>query len=301
MIYIVGTGAIGKCLAAFLKLSGKEVTLIRGSLDDQPDSLETIHLQLPADIELRAEVRVQTFSNLDAIEGAVLVASKAFGNPTIASKLAVINSRVPIVLLQNGLNVEQPFLDMGFQSLYRCVLMVTAQFTGNGHISFKPVATCPVGVISGDTSELADVLEHIENPWFTFSPEKEIQTLIWKKVISNCVFNSICPLLETDNGIFNRDPSALELAERIIEECVRVAKRCNISINTQEVRSVVLNISQRSEGQLISTLQDIRQGRPTEIDMLNGEIVRLARQYNIEDQVQQTRILGELIAIKSQL
>lgn len=301
MIYLVGAGAIGKCLAVFLKLSGKAVTLIRGSLDDQPETLEVIHLQLPDQTVLSAEVPVLTFNHINHIDGPVLVASKAFGNASIASKLASINNAIPLILLQNGLNVERPFLDRGFKSLYRCVLMVTAQFTSNGFISFKPVAHCPVGVIAGKSGELDEVLKQLQNPWFTFCLEKDIQVLIWKKVISNCVFNSICPLLETDNGIFYRSTMALELAERVIAECIRVAKKSNISINVQEVRSVVLNISQRSQGQLISTLQDIRNHRATEIDLLNGEIVRLARQFHIEEQVQQTRILGELITIKSQL
>lgn len=301
MIYIVGTGAIGKSLAVFLKLAGKSVTLIRGSLDNQPVSLESIRVQLPDDTTLIAEVPVQTFSHIRGIDGPVLIASKAFGNSSIATKLASINTGIQVVLLQNGLNVERPFQEMGFRSLYRCVLMVTAQVTSDGLISFKPVAACPVGAINEDSGLLNGILDQLQNSWFQFSLERSIQPLIWKKVIVNCVFNTICPLLETDNGIFYRSTKALELAERIIAECVTVAMHANISIDEQDVKSSLLNISRRSEGQLISTLQDIHHRRPTEIDMLTGEIVRLAQKYQIERKVDQTRILGELIAIKSQL
>ncbi|RFZ84203.1 hypothetical protein DYU05_00805 [Mucilaginibacter terrenus] len=38
-----------------------------------------------------------------------------------------------------------------------------------------------------------------------------------------CVFNSVCPLLEVDNGAFYREPAAMKLAERIIEECAIMA------------------------------------------------------------------------------
>jgi len=301
MIYIVGTGAIGKSLATFLRLAGQSVTLIRASVDDQPASVEAIRLQLPEDVELTAEVPVQTFSQLKDIEGPVLVACKAFGNKSLAAKLALKNADFPIVLLQNGLNVEQPFLDHGFTQVYRCVLMVTSQFTDLGFISFKPVAPCPIGVIAGGAGQLDEVLQQLQNPWFPFYLENEIQPLIWKKAITNCVFNSICPLLDTDNGIFYRSDHALELADRIILECIGVAKLSGISLNHREIRTMLLSISQRSEGQLISTLQDIRNGRRTEIEMLNLEILRLAREFNMEHLVRETRILGELTDIKSRL
>ncbi|MBB5438341.1 2-dehydropantoate 2-reductase [Pedobacter sp. AK017] len=301
MIYIVGTGVIGKSLATFLKLAGKPVTLIRASVDDLPASVEAIRLRLPQDVELTAEVSVQTFSQLEDIDGPVLVASKAFGNKNVAAKLASKNSDFPVMLLQNGLNVEQPFLDHGFTQVYRCVLMVTSQFTDQGFISFKPVASCPVGVIAGGPGQLDEVLQQLQNPWFPFYLENEILPLIWKKAIANCVFNSICPLLDVDNGIFYRSDQALELADRIILECIGVAKLSGISLNRHEIRTMLLSISQRSEGQLISTLQDIRNGRRTEIEMLNLEILRLAREFNMEHLVRETRILGELIDIKSRL
>lgn len=63
----------------------------------------------------------------------------------------------------------------------------------------------------------------------------------------------------------------------------------------------MLAISRSSDGQLISTLQDINNKRPTEIDMLNLEIVGIAEKLSAENLVTETRLLGELTAIKSRL
>lgn len=301
MIYIIGTGAIGKALAAFLKLSGRQVALVRGRLDDLPESIDTIRVSLMDGTELIAQVPGLTFGLLQRIDGVVLVASKSYGNEAIAAKLASKNKHIPVCLLQNGLNIERPFISLGFTGLYRCVLMVTSQFSSDGRVQFKPVSACAVGAIRGSDTQLLALLDQLQNPWFSFRLEKNIQPLIWKKVIANCVFNSICPLLETDNGIFFRNPAAMDLAERVIGECIGIAAQCGISMNQEEVRSMVLSISGGSQGQFISTLQDIRNGRPTEIGNFNHEIVRLAQGFNMEHLVQQTRILGQLTDIKSRL
>lgn len=301
MIYIIGAGAIGQALAVCLKNVLKEVTLIRGSVDDQPASVQRIRLQLPNGNELSADVPVQTFSQYTKLDGPVLVTTKSYGNEEIAAKLAQLKGVGPIVLLQNGLNIERPFLAYHFPALYRCVLMVTSQFTADGVITFKPVNACPVGLIVGEIAELNPLVTKLDTSWFRFKAEPDIQPLIWKKAIVNCVFNSICPLLEADNGIFYRDSTALQVAGRVIAECILVAESQKITLTAAEVEQTLLAISRSADGQLISTLQDIRNHRPTEISTFNQEIVYIAESCGLARLVPETRLLGELTMIKSQL
>jgi 2-dehydropantoate 2-reductase len=301
MIHIIGAGAIGQALAVCLKNVSKEVILIRGSVDDQPDTIQRLRLQLPDGNKLSADIPIQTFSQFTELNGPVLVTTKSYGNKGIAAKIAALHRVGPIVLLQNGLNIERPFLAHRFPALYRCVLMVTSQFTGDGSITFKPVNTCPVGGVAGDISAINPLVEQLDNTWFRFNAETDIQPLIWKKAIVNCVFNSICPLLETDNGIFYRDSTALQAARRVIAECILVAECQKIALTAAEVEQTLLKISRSADGQLISTLQDIRNRRPTEISTLNQEIVHIAEACGLAHLVPETRLLGELTTIKSQL
>jgi 2-dehydropantoate 2-reductase len=300
-IYIVGAGAIGCALAAFLVNAGKRVVLIRRSMDGQIPSTKEIMVGLPDGAELRAVIEVKTFEDLQAIDGIVVITTKSHANQQIAAKLASKGTDHPVVLLQNGLNIEQPFLDQAFTQLYRCVLFVTSQFTADNVISFKPVAPCRVGVIRGDVGLLKSAVAQIDTPGFSFKAEVDIQTLIWRKVIVNCVFNSICPLLNTHNGVFWRNEPALVIARRVIRECAAIARLRGIQLSEEEVTETLLAISKSSDGQLISTLQDINNMRPTEIDTLNLEISRIAAELGADILVTETRLLGELIAIKSSL
>ncbi|GGA98478.1 ketopantoate reductase family protein [Mucilaginibacter rubeus] len=300
-IYIAGAGVIGRTLAVILKHAGKNVLLIRGTVDGLPGTSERIRINLPDGSEVSENIDVKTFSQIKTIDGIVVITAKSFANSTLAAKLALKGVHYPVVLLQNGLNVEQPFIMLGFTQLYRCVLFVTGQFTSENVVRFKPVATCPVGAINSNEESLAAVVSEINSPAFSFKPELNIQAVIWKKVIVNCVFNSVCPLLSIDNGIFHRNNEALAIGKRIIKECIQVANTYGVSLPEEEVTETLLAISRSSDGQLISTLQDINEHRPTEIATLNLEIARIAKELGLEDMVKETRLLGELTAIKSSL
>lgn len=300
-IYIIGAGAVGKALAVFLKLADKNVVLLRGSVDGQPRRTEEIRVVLNDKTEASAEIEVSTLSNFSRLDGIIVLANKSFGNPHLSKALKDKTNDSPIVLLQNGLGIEQSFIDSDFPEIYRCVLFVTSQITSENKVSFKPVSVSPIGIIKGGEENLSRIIGELNNSAFPFEAEIDIHTVIWRKAIINSVFNSICPLLETDNGIFHREKKVLALAKRVIEECVMIAREKGIHLETGEVVEKLLLISKSSDGQLISTFQDILNKRPTEIETLNFAIVDIAEKLNKGKLVKETKLLGELTRLKSDL
>lgn len=301
-IFVVGFGAIGKALAVSLQLDGRDVVILRGSVDDASSRAEQIQVALSDGTTLEAEIEVSTLSRFPNLEGIVVLTNKSYGNEDLSRTLKGKTNSSPIVILQNGLGVERSFVERDFPEIYRCVLFVTSQTVSENTVSFKPVAVSPIGAIkSGDGGNLNRIVEQLNSKNFQFKAEADIQPVIWKKAIINSVFNSICPLLEVDNGIFHRDEKVLAIARRVIEECVAVSKRAGISLEIDEVVERLLLISKSSDGQLISTLQDIRNKRKTEIETLNFEIANIARSLNLEDAVKETKLLGELTRLKSEL
>ncbi|WCT10331.1 ketopantoate reductase family protein [Mucilaginibacter jinjuensis] len=298
-IYIIGYGAVGMALAVALKLAGKNVIILRGRPDNSPGRVENIQVAIPGKPLLEAKIEINTLNNFEQLDGIIVLTTKSYGNKQLAQTLKSKAGNSPIVLLQNGLGVEQPFIETGFTEIYRCVLFITSVVIAPGKVNYKPVAVSPIGVVANKSTSLNNVIEALDNAYLPFKAEYEIETIIWKKAIANSVFNSICPLLNIDNGIFKRDASALLMAKRIITECVGVAQAKGIMLTVDEVTESVLQISKLSDGQLISTLQDINNNRPTEIDTLNLQIVEIAKTLNMEIAVQQTLLLGELIKLKS--
>lgn len=300
-VFIVGFGAIGKALSVSLSTQGRAVTVIRGSVNDGSRTVENITVQQADGATLAQTLEVTTVNNLDAISGLIVVTSKSFGNLELANTLKSKSGNSPVVLLQNGLGVEQPFLKAGFSQVYRCVLFATSQVLENGIVKFRPVLSSPVGLVKGSRAGLRRTVEMLDTPYFQFRPEENIQNIIWKKAIINTVFNSVCPLLETDNGIFYREPTALEFARKLIQPCISIAGKAGVYLTLQEVETDLVTISSASDGQQISTLQDISRGKQTEIDTLNFEIARLAGEFQMPAEAKDILLLGELIKIKEKI
>jgi 2-dehydropantoate 2-reductase len=300
-IFIIGAGAIGKVLSVFLQQAGKDVILLRGRAVEGAAHAETINVKVQDDTIISEHIRVSKMDNFSKLEGIVVLTNKSFGNEAIALNIKNKVHKSPVILLQNGLNIEKPFNDPAFASVYRGVLFTTSQTLSADLLRFKPVSPSPIGIIRGDTSQLQTIVEQLSNPYFDFKVEEDIIPVIWTKVIVNIVFNSICPLLETDNGIFHRDPAALKIAKRVIAECINIAKRNKVILDEEQVVNTLLKISRSSEGQLISTYQDINAKRPTEIQTLNFAVTELAAELQLSDTVTETKLLGELIKIKSDL
>jgi 2-dehydropantoate 2-reductase len=300
-IYIVGAGAIGKVLAVVLKREGRNVILVRGSVNDGRRLNEKIEVELPDLSIVEAEVETATLSLFTSMDGLILFTNKSFGNDHLAKAVYEKNDHSPIVIMQNGLHVEHPFVKEGFRSIYRCVLFATSHPVSTNQFRFKPVAPSPIGLVKGRAEGLQAVVQTINNRYFPFRDEPNIEPVVWTKTIVNCVFNSVCPLLEIDNGIFHRNEKALLLARRVISECAGVAKAMGILLHEEEVVNTLLHISKLSDGQLISTYQDLQNRRQTEIATLNGAVVDTAKKLALGASVKETGLLGDLILLKSEL
>ena len=298
-IYIIGNGVIAKALAVALTINGKKVTVLRGSVDGQAAYSEHIQVET-GEIIFQADVTISSISNFEKLDGMILLTNKSFGNPELAGKLRLKTGKSPVVFLQNGLHIENYFINQGFTELYRCVLLATSQAIDKNKVKFKLVAPSPIGIIKGSDEILNTIIQQLNTGIFSFRAEADIQTVIWKKVISNCVFNSICPLLETDNGVFQRNDAVLQIAKIVISECLAVARENGIQLTEDDVLQNVLSISKMSDGQKISTYQDILNKRQTEIETLNFAMAKAAHLTG-KVEVPVTALLGEMIKIKSEL
>ena len=296
-IFILGSGAIGFPLAAYLTNAGKAVVAVRTSRTDVLKSTITVTVH---DRSNRISTPIETISlsKLTNLNGTIIIATKSYANKAIALELKDKAAAGPVIIMQNGLGVEKPFLDAHFSPISRCVLYVTSQATSECDFTFRPITSSPIGIVNGDESHLKKCLETLSTDGFPFRFEANIQREIWKKAIINSVFNSICPLLDVDNGVFARDEETRNLAWEVVRECVTLTNRLDIGLSESELMAQITLISTGSD-QLISTLQDIRNGRPTEIEFLNLEIARVVASLQPGLHLPQTELLGKLILAKS--
>jgi 2-dehydropantoate 2-reductase len=300
VIYVLGSGAVGFPLTAYLAQAGRNVVAVRTSSQDVPESTVTVTVENETK-GISTPVETISLSRLASLDGTIVVAAKSYANKAIALALQEKAATGPVVIMQNGVGVEKPFLEAHFSPIYRCILYITSQATSEYGFRFRPVTASPLGIVDGDDSALEQVVGQLHTAGFPFRPEANIQREIWKKAIINSVFNSICPLLEVDNGVFARDKAAADLAREVVGECVTLTDRLHIGLSEREIMEQIMLISKSSDGQLISTLQDINLGRRTEIESLNLEIARVAAATQPGLDLPRTEFLGKMILARSLL
>jgi 2-dehydropantoate 2-reductase len=296
-IYILGSGAIGFPLAAYLANAGRTVVAVRTSRKDVPKGTITVTVHNGAN-RISTPIETISLSKLTNLDGTIVIATKSYANKAIAQELKDKAATGPVVILQNGVGVEKPFLDAHFSPIYRCILYVTSQATSEYEFTVRPITSSPIGIVNGNESGLKKCVEDLTTDGLPFRSEANIQREIWKKAIINCVFNSICPLLDVDNGVFVRDEETANLAREVVRECVTLTDRLNMELGESELMEQIMLISKGSD-QLISTLQDIRIGRQTEIEFLNLEIARVAASMQPRLHLPRIELLGKLILAKS--
>ncbi|WP_009962752.1 ketopantoate reductase family protein [Verrucomicrobium spinosum] len=210
-IYVIGCGAVGVPLMACLAAAGRRVVGVRASEEDAPEQTVTVPVTVD-DQALDLPLQTVGIGRLGEIKGPVVIATKAHANVALARRLAPRVSG-PVVIMQNGLGVERPFVEAGFQEIYRSVLYVVSEGDLKKGFRFRAVTPSPVGVVTGTKERLQSCLAALHTVGFPLRAEADIQREAWTKTIINCVFNAVCPLLEVDNSLFSkheeaRDPGA---------------------------------------------------------------------------------------------
>lgn len=289
---------MGLALAACLANAGRDVLLVRTSAEKVEEEWSALTVTNGTEVVLKAAVPVVSLTKLHELNGLVVVTAKSYANPAIAAALAARTINGHLVVMQNGLGVEEPFLTLPFTSICRCVLYMTGKKLSENEVLFRPIASSPTGIVQGTAERLEQTVAILATPAFPFHVENDIARQAWGKTIINAVFNSLCPLLEADNGIFIRDSAAADLAREIVRECIALASAQGIQFTEIELMDRIAAISRGSDGVLISTLQDIRQGRETEMEALNLALARIASGMSPPMDLSRTAMLGRMVLAK---
>ncbi|HEV3410333.1 MAG TPA: 2-dehydropantoate 2-reductase [Chthoniobacterales bacterium] len=277
-IIVVGAGAIGSLYGAKLARDN-EVTLIARPAHASAINAHglTIEGLEPQTVHVPAATRVERIEP-DAL---ILVTTKV---PATAAALAPIAALVrddtTVVSLQNGLGSETLVRDAlgGRGVVLRGITQFGAIFERPGAIRYM-VAGYTILEQHERSPKLAQTM-NAAGLDSRISPD--IAADVWQKLIFNCVVNPITAMIGCEvGGITN--PGLDPLKHLVISECLGVAAAEGISFEIDFLARI--NEVYAGSQNIVSMLQDLRHRRPTEIDYLNGAIVRLAPKHGIETPV----------------
>jgi 2-dehydropantoate 2-reductase len=141
--------------------------------------------------------------------------------------------------------------------------------------------------ISAD-SRLLPLIRRFEQAGFEIHTSENTDALVWAKLVINAAINPLTAILGITNGELLQRPSARALMGACAQEVVRVAHALHIRLPYQDAVGQVEKVSKETAQNHSSMLQDIGRGAPTEIEAINGEIVRRAERLGVDTPVNYT-------------
>ncbi|HEU4650307.1 MAG TPA: ketopantoate reductase C-terminal domain-containing protein, partial [Croceibacterium sp.] len=107
--------------------------------------------------------------------------------------------------------------------------------------------------------------------------EPDIHGAIWSKAIFNATMNPLCALTRRTPGFLGAHAQSRALIFELVEEGVRVANASGVTISARPIHDLTqVSITDHADHEA-SMLQDVKAGRRTEVDAINGAIVEAAR------------------------
>jgi 2-dehydropantoate 2-reductase len=280
-IAVVGAGAIGCYFGAMLARAGMRVTLI-----GRPGRVEAIRRNglrfLSGDLDER--IAIGTTIDVAAVRTArlVLFCVKSTDTDIAAAEMAPhLSSDTVILNLQNGVdNAERiraharsrvvPVL------VYAAATMPeadTVKHTGGGNL-----------VIGPGHDDIAALFQAANVP---VKISGDIDLELWTKLVMNCSYNAVCALTGAPYGVMVANPEVRAVMIEAVNEVVALAKAKGIRLS-DDIADAAIRLADVMPQTMSSTAQDIAKGRPTEIDHLNGYVMREGARLGVATPVNAT-------------
>ncbi len=282
-IYMIGAGAMGGVYGGLLARVGYDVTLV----DPREDHIGKIRSEGITIEGVRGThvIRLPAQSGVAGLPPGDLAFIFTDSNSTpeaarAASRLLKADGFA--LTLQNGIgNVEALVAELGQARVIAGVSMNSAANPAAGRSAYTNVGMTSIGELDGrDTPrvrQVAQMLNHAEIPTEIIA---DPMNWIWGKFVLNCGINALTAITGLRSGEMYRTPEVSALQDRVIDEIMAVVERKKLALPEADSRKKIKDHC-RMRYNKPSMMQHIEQGRRTEIDALNGALVREAKALGI--------------------
>lgn len=223
----------------------------------------------------------------------ILVCTKSFDSSAAAKNLSehesLFGKETKIVLFQNGWGNAEAFCTFFSQAtIYSARVITGFQRTNANEVTITVHAdSIHIGsLFNKDSSPLTDLCEAIAQGDIPCQTTNEIAKDLWAKMLYNCALNPLGAILDVPYGVLAESQTTRTIMNGIVNETFNVMTQAGYKthwLTSTDFLEVFYNklVPDTAEHKS-STLQDIMAKKRTEIDALNGAVIRLAEKYNIE-------------------
>ncbi len=287
----MGAGAVGGYFGGMLARAGHTVTLIARPEHVQAVQRDGLRLQT-----LTFDERVQLAASTDpaAVQGASLVLFCVKSADTESAGMSLRAHLAPdalVLCLQNGVdNADRLRAVLPGQPVAAAVVYVATEMAGPGHVRHHGRGDL---VLEPSPSGAAAVQALIAAGVPTVLSDN-VRGALWAKLVLNCAYNAISAIAQLPYGRTVAGEGVQDVMRDVVAECLAVAQAEGVQL-PGDVAAAVARLADGMPTQSSSTAQDLARGRRTEIDHLNGLIVRRGQALGVPTPA--NRVLWALVKL----
>jgi 2-dehydropantoate 2-reductase len=265
-VAVLGAGAVGCFFGGMLARAGHRVTLIGRPVHVEAFRKSGLHFE---GLKFDEHIAVEASTEAAAARGArlVLFCVKSTDTDAAAAQIAPFLDRDAIVVnLQNGVDNTERIQAKVSQPVVPAVVYVATEMKGPGHLKHHGRGDLVIG-----PNEL--VRAWFESAGVPAVISENIAGELWAKLIVNCAYNALSAITQLPYGKLIEGAGVRETMRDVVEETLAVAKASGVRM-APDMLARTYRIAEAMPTQFSSTAQDLARGKPTEIDHLNGYVVR---------------------------
>lgn len=301
-ILVLGAGSIGSVFGGFLAKSGHEVILFGRDHCVIPINQGGLYIEgIWGEHHI---TRIRGYSDLIKIarcEGKsfdlTLLTVKSYDTRNVVEHyLQTFGKSILTVSLQNGLGNLEIMSDLlgpdkiiGGRVIFGAELVAPARVRVTVYADKVLLGSLQGGVPPAKVREISTLFDSSGIPT---TVTDEIETALWGKVLYNAALNPLSCLLEVNYGKLPENTQAKTIMEDIVRELFTLIQHKHISLPWEDAEEYASHLLTRlippTRDHFSSMLQDIRKGKETEIDALNGKVVALAEELGFDLPVNRT-------------
>lgn len=288
-VAVLGAGAVGCYFGGMLARAGAPVTLIGraqhiDAIRHRGLFLDSLHFQEHVAVSASTDPSVMRDAEL------VLFCVKTLDTETAAKVLAVdLATGAMVMSLQNGVdNVDRIYSAAKIEAI-PAVVYVACAMIEPGYVKHSGRGDLVIGdAVRNRGSDLETIVAIFARAGVPCRVSENINAELWTKMIMNCAYNAISALTRARYGRIAQTEWTRELMRQIIHEVVAVAGAAGIPLSEAALIEAAMELGEAMPEATSSTAQDIRRRKRTEIDSLNGYVVRRGAELGVPTPVNQT-------------
>ncbi len=281
-IGIIGTGAMGSLFAAHL--ASHTDVIVLGTWREAVEEMNVHGIHLEGDAQhLHIPVLATTNPRAVAQVDFALVAVKAHQTERAARWANEILKPNGIALtLQNGLgNYEILARHVGETRAAMGVTMQGATLLGAGHVRHAGQGMTTLAATAETRARVEQLAQVFNHAGIETHLANNIESLMWGKLVVNSAINALSAIYRVPNGWLVENPETRALMSAAAQETANVANALGITLPYHDPAARAIQVAIATATNKSSTLQDILRGAPTELERINGAVVREGKRLGV--------------------